>query len=302
VYTESSVGVTAVFSTWVFVVTINISGVWTVLSVTQVQYTFVIALCKRNWSKYARSSRAAISGTCIVVVTNNWFVEASSRTAAINSTWVVVVTVLCSVDTSFNWVATVISTYIVVITASLNIAAFSGILITAVISTCVFVVTVNVYTEESFSLSTFKDYTFVGIFVVLLVHVDWFEETSKDRIARFDGTWVLVITYDSFMFNFSGLRITPILGTCIVVVTFDWSVDTSSRWVARVNGTWVAVVTVDFFVNTSLCRVTSIFSTSVTILAGNCSVDTISSCNIARVCGTCIVIITVLFGEDAFSI
>jgi hypothetical protein len=150
-------------------------------------------------------------------------------------------------------------------------------------------------------LSTFEDNTFVRVFIVSLLHVYWSVEASKERIARFDGTWVLVVTNNSFVFDFSGLRIAPILCTCVVVVTVNWSVKTSRNRVARVNSARVVVVTVSLFINTSNSNVTSIFSTSVTIIARDSSVDAVSSFNIERICSTCVVVVTVLLGKYAFS-
>jgi hypothetical protein len=99
------------------------------------------------------------------------------------------------------------------------------------------------------------------------------------------------------VFNFSGLCITPISGTCILVINFLRSVDTSGSRITRIDGTWVAVVTVLWSCNTSLDVVASFGGTSVSIRANNLSVYAVSGLDIAAVCGTCIVVVTVLCGE-----
>jgi hypothetical protein len=133
--------------------------------------------------------------------------------------------------------------------------------------------------------------------LVLLVHVNLYVEASEERIARFDGTWVLVIANNSLMFNFSSLCIAPVLCTCVLVININRCVDTSRNGVAAVNGTWVVVVAVLLVIEASEVDVTSISGTSVTIIAGGCFVYAVSSSNIARVCGTCVVIVTVLLYE-----
>jgi hypothetical protein len=205
-------------------------------------------------------------------------------------------------DTSFNYVAAVISALVVIVTTSYNVVAFSGCLVAAVISACIVVITVNVITEESFSLSTSEDYAFVWVFLVSFIHVNLSVEASEERIARFDGTWVLVITNNSFMFNLSSSYVTPVLGTCVFVVNIYRGVYTSSCRGTTVNGTWIVVITVLLVINTSNIDITSVSGTSVTIIARNQFVNAVSGSNIARVCGTCVVVVTILLCEYRASI
>jgi hypothetical protein len=229
---SSSLWVTAVFGTWIVVVTVNVSGISSVLLVTQVEDTFV--WINFNWDCVVCTASVCtdIVGTCVVIVTDNWSVDASLNIIArVDSASVVVIARFWSMDTSFNLITGINGTFVLVVTASFNVRAFSGGGIARVISTCIVVVTNNRSVEESFSLSTSDDHAFVWIICVSLDQVNRSRQASEEWIASFNGTFVLVITWDRFVFNFSGLCITPISGTCVLVINLLRSVDTSGSWV-----------------------------------------------------------------------
>jgi len=114
---------------------------------------------------------------------------------------------------------------------------------------------------------------------------DWSVDTSsRAKIARVDGAWILVITVLEVVFAAS-TRIASGDGTCIRSNTFR-NMGTASRWVEAIDGAWITIITVwnDNF--TFVGRRIALVVCASNRLADNCIIDT-SSGRIAVSGGTC---------------
>jgi hypothetical protein len=92
-----------------------------------------------------------------------------------------------------------------------------------------------------------------------------------------------------------------VFGTCILVITILEGVYTSVIVIARVISARIVVVTIDCCVNTSFDVVARIFCAFASIRARSCSMNTQSGVGIARIEGTCVVVVAADVRVDAFS-
>jgi predicted thioesterase len=208
---------------------------------------------------------------------------------------------MVGVSTSSYCIARIIGTSIGVITANWGVRALSGGLVASIGCAAVGVVAVHIFSIKTFVKGTEPNLAFVGACCILCCKIDRSILASLYNVASVSSARIAVITRDCIVMDGSSGSITIVLGTCIFVINIDVIVEASIARIASINSARVAVITNNRSRNTSFYNIARVFGAFVCISAINRSMNTLACVAVARVKGTCIVIVTVNISVDAFS-
>jgi hypothetical protein len=125
---------------------------------------------------------------------------------------------------------------------------------------------------------------------------------SGAGIARINSANIVVVANFADVNTNSAGKIARICGTCIVIITLNRSVDAiSSICITGIDGAFVSIITKNLFNNTfSGCLIARRWEALINSLAINWGEYTTRS-SIARISGTCVVVITKYRGLDEVS-
>jgi len=261
-----------------------------IVDTSSCRITMSCGTCRSSWASDRSGSN---SENCITSVSNTliwWFccnqlsrdvsedTVSSASIAAINSANALIVTDFADVSaSSAGEIARISGTCIVIVTVDWSVDAISSVCITSVNSAFVSIIANN-RGNDTFSrvCITRRWEAFVDSLAL-----NWSEDTTRRSIASINST-------------------------CIVIVTKDWSLyKISVQAIARVGVAFILLsksLQVKFSsVDASLNGITSFFGARIDITTNHWSVDTSSSVCIARVDGTCVVVLTALSFMNAIS-
>jgi hypothetical protein len=295
-------GVTRIDCACIVVVAIFRVAVDTVLRIASRDLTQVG--CRWNWDRsvLANSVYASVCSASIIIVTDDWSVDTSfCNIASINSASIIVITNVVGVNTSSCVVARVISASALVITTDLSVTALSRGRIALINCAAIIVITVDRFLVESSVNSAEPDLAFVNACCVLCNKINRSVLASFYNVARVSCARVVIIAGDNIVMNDSGCLITIIFCASIFVINVLVVVLASIARFAGINGARISIVTNNRGRNTSLYYITRVFSTFICISAADWGVNTETSVVIARVRGTCVIVIAIDILVDALS-
>jgi len=286
-----------------------------VITVFRISVNSVLAVTSRDgariwrWRNNNRSVDAIsgglvtnIGGTCAVVVTDHWGVDASGGwVASIFGACISIVADVVNVSASFYCIARVISAWVAVVTADCSVFALSGSFFAGISGADIAVITVNVFSVETFVKGAEPYLAFVGACCILCNKIDWSVDASFNNIASIGGARIVVITRHCIVMDNSGYSVAVVFGASIIVINRFEGEDASIARLASINGARIAVVTSDWSGDASFYNIARVFGAFVCISARDCSVDAFSGVEVASIQSACIVVVTVDISIDAFS-
>jgi hypothetical protein len=183
---------------------------------------------------------------------------------------IVVIKLICGqrrVLASFNFVASINGTWVMVITVHWGV--------------------------DAFFLISRASVDGANVVVVAIFCSNIGEDASSCRVARFVSARVLVIANDCIVVDSSSNCITPVSGTFVVVINIHWGVYAFSRGLAaNISCAWVMVITNNRGFDDSGVAIASYMNAKVAVVKRNCNVLA-SEFDVARIGGASVFVVTV---------
>jgi hypothetical protein len=294
--------VTRIDGARVAVVTVLDCSVLSVSCVTESNFAFIFSLFNLYWSVNAFSSITRVNSASVVVVAwdcgMNTSVDCITR---IDGASVVIITRLLGEDTSllfvtrWSWASGFLST------VDWSEDALSSGLVTRIVGAWVFIRAMFFSLDNSLACITSVNSTFISWFCNQFREVNLSVFASVDCITSVNSACIVIVAFNCIMLYLTSGLVAVILGASILVVALLECMNTSLQFVARIISACITVIASFWKVETSLNCITRVNSAFVTIITVDVLVCTQSSVEVARISGTCIVVVAFNRSRDASS-